>query len=120
MRYMGSGRSGAFEWVFQRISGVALVVLLGLHFVLLHYTGEAGPITYDRVAPRLASPIYKGWEMLFLALALYHAMTGIRMQIDDYVHGDGLRTFLVGATWVVCLGFFFFGAITILTFQYQG
>ncbi len=67
MRFLGSGRSGTFDWFFQRVSGVALAAILGLHFILLHYTGD-GKITYDAVAPRLASPYYKGLQLLFLVL----------------------------------------------------
>jgi len=119
MRYLGSGGSGAFEWLFQRVSGAALVVMLLLHFFLMHYL-ESGPVTYDKVAHRLASPYYKGWELLFLVLALYHAMNGVKLLIDDYVHAQGLRIFLTGLNWVVTLGLGLFGAVTVLTFTYQG
>ncbi len=115
MGYMGSGRSGTFEWLFQRVSGVALLIILAIHFVLLHYTGD-GPVTYQKVAPRLANPAYKAMDLLFLVLALYHGMTGVKLVIDDYLHHKGLRLLAVGLLWVVCLGFLIFGAITILTF----
>lgn len=119
MRFFGSGRSGAFDWYFQRVSGVVLAVILGVHFILIHYTGS-GPVSYEAVAPRLASPYYKALQLLFLVLALYHAMNGIKMVIDDYVHNDGWRTWLTALAWVVCLAFLIFGAITVLTFQYVG
>lgn len=119
MRFMGSGRSGTFEWFFQRVSGVALAMILLVHFVLLHYV-STGPVSYQSVAYRLSSPYYKAWELLFLVLGLYHAMNGIKLVIDDYVHAEGWRTFLTGLNWVVTLGFFLFGSITVLTFTYQG
>lgn len=118
MRFLGSGRSGTFDWFFQRVSGVVLAVILGVHFILLHYTGS-GAITYETVAPRLANPYYKGLQLLFLVLGLYHAMNGIKMIIDDYVHRSGLRMFLTSAMWVVSLAFLLFGSVTVLTFQYQ-
>jgi len=119
MRFMGSGRSGAFEWLFQRVSGVALVVILFLHFILIHYVGD-GPVSYEKVAYRLASPYYKAWEMLFLVLGLYHAMNGVKLVIDDYVHREGWRVILTSLNWLVTLAFLLFGSITILTFTYQG
>jgi succinate dehydrogenase hydrophobic membrane anchor protein len=115
VRYLGSGRSGAFEWLFQRVSGVALAVILGLHFILLHYTG-GGNITYESVAPRLASPLYKGLQLTFLVLGLVHAMNGVKLVIDDYVHREGWRIVLTSLNWVVSLSFFLFGAVTVLTF----
>ncbi len=117
MQYMGSGRGGTFEWLFQRVSGVALLVILFVHFILMHYLGD-GAVTYDKVAPRLASPYYKAWELLFLSLALYHAMNGVKLLIDDYVHRPGWRMVLTSANWVAALALLIFGAITILTFSY--
>ena len=118
MRYLGTGRSGAFEWLFQRVSGVALVIMLGVHFILLHYTGS-GSITYEAVAPRLASPLYKGLQLTFLVLGLIHAMNGIKLVIDDYVHREGWRILLTSLNWVATLAFFLFGAVTVLTFSVQ-
>ena len=117
MRYLGPGHSGAFEWLFQRVSGMALLVILGLHFMLLHYTGDGGPVTYEAVAPRLADPYYKGLQLLFLVLGLYHAMSGIKLVIDDYVHREGWRVILTALNWVLSLGLLLFGAVTVLTFQ---
>jgi succinate dehydrogenase / fumarate reductase membrane anchor subunit len=118
MRFMGSGRSGAFEWLAQRVTGVALVVILAVHFILLHYTG-GGPVTYDTVAPRLADPYYKALQLLFLVMGLYHAMNGVKLLIDDYVHAPGWRAFFTGLNWVLAIAFLIFGAITVLTFEYQ-
>lgn len=118
MKYLGSSRSGGFEWLFQRVTGVALVVILAVHFIVLHYT-TGGPVTYDAVAPRLANPYYKALQMLFLVLGLYHAMNGLKLLIDDYIHAPGWRAFWTGLNWVAALAFFIFGAITILTFRYQ-
>jgi succinate dehydrogenase / fumarate reductase membrane anchor subunit len=47
-------------------------------------------------------------------------MTGIKLFMDDYIHNPGWRTFLTGALWVATLGFGLFGAVTVLTFTYQG
>ena len=116
MRYLGPGRTGAFEWLFQRVTGVALVIMLGVHFVIMHYMGS-GPVTYEKVAPRLASGAYKAWELMFLALAGWHAMNGLKLIIDDYVHSEGWRSLLTGANWLLMLAVFIFGSVTILTFQ---
>jgi succinate dehydrogenase hydrophobic membrane anchor protein len=118
VRFTGSGNSGTFDWLFQRVSGAVLVILLGIHFIILHYTGS-GVVTYDAVAPRLADPYYKALQLLFLTLGLYHAMNGIKMVADDYVHSQGWRTLIISALWVVTLAFGIFGALTVLTFEYQ-
>lgn len=56
---------------------------------------------------------------MFLVLALYHAMNGIKLVIDDYVRSPGWRTILTSANWVAALAVLIFGAITVLTFSYQ-
>jgi len=118
MQFMGSGLGGSFAWLFQRVSGVALVVILFLHFILIHFLTD-GAITYEKVAWRLSSPYYKAWELLFLTLGLIHAMNGVKLVIDDYVHNEGWRTILTSLNWVVTLLFFLFGTITVITFTYQ-
>ncbi|ROR03007.1 succinate dehydrogenase, hydrophobic membrane anchor protein [Desulfosoma caldarium] len=114
----GSGRSGAFDWFFQRVSGVALLITLFLHFWVLHYATQ-GPVTYQKVMARLVSPAWKALDIAFLVFAVYHAMNGFKMILDDYVHAPGLRAVLVGALWVVAIGFFGLGLLTIVTLKVQ-
>ena len=59
MKFLGSGHSGTFQWLFQRVSGVTLAVLLGLHFILLHYSGS-GTVSYETVAPPAGQPLLQG------------------------------------------------------------
>jgi succinate dehydrogenase / fumarate reductase membrane anchor subunit len=113
---LGRGRSGMFEWYLQRITGVALVVLLSLHFFVLHYATE-GPVTYAKVMARLTSPAWKAIDLSFLVFAAYHAMNGFRTIIDDFVRGPALRSALVGALWLCSVGFVVLGAVTILTLE---
>ncbi|OIP97433.1 MAG: succinate dehydrogenase, hydrophobic membrane anchor protein [Syntrophobacteraceae bacterium CG2_30_61_12] len=113
-KYFGSGRSGAFDWYFQRVSGVGLLVTLFLHFFVLHYATE-GPLTYAKVMARLSSPAWKAIDITFLVFAIYHAMNGFKLIIDDYVHGTGLRAILIGALWVLAIAFLGLGLLTIVS-----
>ncbi|QCQ23354.1 succinate dehydrogenase, hydrophobic membrane anchor protein [Desulfoglaeba alkanexedens ALDC] len=115
-KYAGSGRSGAFDWFFQRVSGVALLITLFLHFYVLHYATE-GPVTYQKVMARLVSPTWKAIDVAFLVFAVYHAMNGFKMIVDDYIHSTNLRAVIVGALWVVSIVFFGLGLLTILTLE---
>lgn len=115
-RNLGSRRAGTFEWFAQRVSGVALVVLLFLHFFVLHYVTE-GPVTYEKVMYRLASPTWKAIDLSFLLFAVYHAMNGFRSVVDDFVHSALIRAACIGGLWLVSVGFLVLGAVTILTLQ---
>ncbi|HDM75805.1 MAG TPA: succinate dehydrogenase, hydrophobic membrane anchor protein [Deltaproteobacteria bacterium] len=118
MKYFGSGRSGAFDWFFQRISGIVLLVTLFLHFYVMHFAID-GPITYEKVMVRLASPGWKALDIVFLVFAIYHAINGFKLIIDDYVHSTVLRAVIVGLLWVVGISFLVIGIMTIVNLQVQ-
>jgi succinate dehydrogenase hydrophobic membrane anchor protein len=85
MRQLGIGSGGAFDWFFQRITGVVLFVTLLLHFLFLHYL-NAGQVDAQGVWDRLQHPFWKTVDLLFLVTAIYHGVQGVIMNIHDYVH----------------------------------
>lgn len=111
-----SGRTGAFDWLFQRVSGVFLAVAFAVHFIVLHFMGD-GTFTYESVTSRLASPFWKTFDLCFLFFALYHSITGTRLIIDDYIHSPGLRTLLTTLVWVLAIVLFFLGAVIIFSIK---
>jgi len=111
-----SGRSGAFDWIFQRVTGLYLAFAFAVHFIVMHFMGE-GTITYESVAARLANPVWKVFDLTFLFFGLYHAVTGLRLILDDYIHHPGLRTWLTGALWVAAIILFFTGAMIIFSIK---
>ncbi len=119
MKYFGSGRSGAFDWFFQRISGVVLLVTLFLHFYILHFATE-GPVTYEKVMLRLSSPGWKILDAVFLVFAVYHAVNGFKLIIDDYIHSALLRAIIVGLLWTIGIVFLIIGLMTIVNLKAQG
>lgn len=110
-----SGRTGAFEWLFQRVSGVVLAVILATHFILLHFI-SGGEYEYHTIMARLASPTWKVFYLCFLFFALYHAMNGAKILIDDYIHQPRWRTLLICLDWLLALVLFFYGALVIITY----
>ncbi len=113
-RYQGSGKSGEWNWLFQRVSGAALLVLLLGHFFIEHFTGVQ--IDYQTVSARLASTGWKLFDLTFVVFALYHGINGIFMVIEDYVH-SGWRVFWKGFFWIVGILYLVLAAITILPFK---
>lgn len=111
-----SGRSGAFDWLFQRITGVVLAVAFAVHFIVLHFTGD-GNITWQTVMTRLSSPFWKAFDLCFLFLALYHAVTGIRLIIDDYIHHPTIRTLVTSLIWVLAICLLVLGTVIIFSLK---
>lgn len=81
---LGSARSGFAHWWGQRLSAAALVPL-GLWFMV---SVMGLPSTdYWAVSAWAGSPLHSVLLVLLLASLLYHSNLGLRVVIEDYVHG---------------------------------
>lgn len=107
---------GSLRWFIQRVSGVALLVVLLVHFGVAHYF-PLGDVTYQVVAQRLAQPFWKFFNLLLLGLAVYHGMNGVWSIFEDHVEKNWLRLTLLGAVLVGGLALLVVGTLTITAFQ---
>ncbi len=117
--YKGSSNSGDMIWFFQRITGLFLVILLLLHFLLIHLTNvdhETHMVTFDLVAKRLASPFWKTLDLVFLSMAVFHGLNGAWMVIADYIHQAWARITLFTITCTLGVILLALGVLTIVTF----
>jgi succinate dehydrogenase cytochrome b556 subunit len=93
-------QAGAWGWLAQRLTAALILVLLGIHFWVLHFSVIGERITFERVGDRLASPWFIALDLALLATVLYHAFYGIRGIIIDMGLGPGARA---GLTWSLVL-----------------
>ncbi|MBN1163058.1 MAG: succinate dehydrogenase, hydrophobic membrane anchor protein [Candidatus Krumholzibacteriota bacterium] len=120
MRYNETVRSGgALPWLFQRISGVALAVILLIHVINLHVLIRT-EISYAAIAERVATPLWKTINISFLVLALFHGLFGLWIVLGDYIHKGWARLLIYSVISLIALGFTIFGTLTMITFQYGG
>ena len=75
-------------WYWQIATGIALVLLLGLHFIANHFIAQGGIRDYADVVSYLRNPIILVWEVLFLIVVATHAMLGIRAIVIDFGISD--------------------------------
>jgi succinate dehydrogenase / fumarate reductase membrane anchor subunit len=106
------GRSN-FEmhsWIFMRISGIVLIVLVLGHLLIVNILdGGVQRINFGFVAGRYASPFWRIWDLLMLWLAELHGTNGLRTIINDYAERPQTRFWLkmllyASAVLVVALG----------------
>ncbi len=71
-------------WYWQMITGVALVLLLGLHFIANHFIAAGGIRNFADVITYLRNPIILVLEVLFLVTVATHAMLGVRAIVMDF------------------------------------
>jgi succinate dehydrogenase / fumarate reductase membrane anchor subunit len=89
---LGAAKEGVQHWWLQRLTSIALVPLTIWFLVSL----LALP-AFDQATVRIW--LSQGWSALLLCLlvlvASWHSQLGVRVVIEDYVHGAGSRTLLL-------------------------
>jgi len=110
---------GTMLWLFQRITGVYLAAVLFIHILNLHVLLNQ-EITFDAIAGRVATPLWKTIDISFLIVALFHGLYGLWIVLDDYIHWGWARVCIFSAISIVALVFTILGVITLLPFQVGG
>jgi len=107
---------GAGRWLFQRVSGIALLAVLLIHFAVTHYFSTGGEVTYQSVAERLLQPSWRFFNLGFLVLAVFHGLNGCWTILEDYLKKDWVRLTLFGAIVLVGLSFIVIGTLIVTSF----
>jgi succinate dehydrogenase / fumarate reductase membrane anchor subunit len=101
-RGLGSAKSGAEHWWFERLSAIALIPLcLWFAYSLVALIGQGA--SAEMLADWLATPANALLTVLFLIALFWHSAMGIQVVIEDYVHTHGTKALLIIFT--KCLGF---------------
>lgn len=116
-----SGSRGNFEmiaWLFMRISGAILVVLIFVHLYVNLVAGDGiSGIDFGFVAGKWASPIWQIWDLTMLWLAMLHGTNGIRVIINDYAEKNSTRMWLKGVLYTSTVVIVVLGTLVIFTFD---
>jgi len=65
-------------WFIKIVSGLIIVLFLGLHFIINHLVAPEGLLNYADVLEYYSNPIIPIIEILFLVTVVPHALIGIR------------------------------------------
>ena len=99
----------AWTWFLQRISAVILVIVLGFHIGLLHFSNGGEPLSYSDIIARLKTPVLISLDILLLIFGLYHALYGLYSVFLDFDSGKKEKLIVLGLLVVMGLGFVGFG-----------
>ena len=88
VRGLGSAKSGTEHWWLQRVTAVALIPL-SLWFIVA-VLGLAGA-PYAEASAWLASPLNATLTMAFVLAVFWHALLGLQVVIEDYVHCEPIK-----------------------------
>ena len=105
-------------WMYMRVSGVLLVVLIFGHLFVNLMTGDGiHQIDFAFVVGKFASPFWQWWDVAMLWLALIHGANGMRTIINDYVTHNTARKVLVWAVILVSAFLILLGTLVVFTFD---
>ena len=94
-RGLGSAKEGVHHWYAQRASALLLIVLVGwLVYAGLVLSGA----DYDTARAFVAQPVNAAFLVLLVVTLLYHAVLGLQVVIEDYVHNRVLEVVLYFVT----------------------
>ena len=112
------GNFELYAWLFMRLSGVLLVLLvLGHLLVQLVLDGGVSKIGFAFVAGRWASPVWQVWDLSMLWLAMLHGMNGLRTVINDYAERPATRLWLKALLYTATVFTVLLGTLVIFTFD---
>lgn len=92
VRGLGSAKEGVQHWWAQRMTALALIPL-SIWFV----ASIVFMIDVDHATAMwwLGSPVSLGLMGLFLIALIYHAVLGLQVVIEDYIHGHATKLVLL-------------------------
>ena len=122
-KYLRSSASSSsnwemFKWLFMRISGPILLVLIFTHLFsnLMVGDGVQG-LNFGFVAGKWASPLWQTWDLVMLWLAMIHGTIGVATIIDDYTSKDRTRVAFKTALYLASIAIVVLGTLVIFTFE---
>ena len=70
-------------WILQALTGLLLIVLLGLHIIANHFIVSGGLRDYEQVLNYIKNPVIVILEVLFVFVVGAHALIGVKSIILD-------------------------------------
>lgn len=107
-----------FGWLFMRLSGIVLVVLIFVHLYVNLMVGDGiQAVDFGFVAGKWADPFWQVWDLAMLWLAMLHGTNGVRTIINDYAEKDGTRFWLKMILYAATIVIIVLGTLVIFTFN---
>ena len=114
-------KGGNFEmigWLFMRLSGVVLIVLIFGHLIVNLVLGDGvHQIDFGFVAGKWADPFWQIWDLTMLWLAMLHGTNGVRTIVNDYAERKSTRMWLKGLLYSATVIVIILGTLVIFTFD---
>ncbi|HZK99810.1 MAG TPA: succinate dehydrogenase, hydrophobic membrane anchor protein [Caulobacteraceae bacterium] len=100
-RGLGSAKTGVGHFIGQRVSAVALLILIvwGVRAAMTLARGD-----YELTGAWLRAPLNLSLMCLLALAAFYHMHVGMRVIIEDYIHKTPSKFALLIGNFLLCFG----------------
>ena len=116
-RGLGAAGQGTRHWLHQRLTGLANLVLV---FWFASSIVALAGADYTTVVWWIRDPVVSVLLLLLLASSFYHLSLGLRVVIEDYVSGEGLKLFLICAVGALSILLALLGGLAVLKIALGG
>ncbi|MEW6766807.1 MAG: succinate dehydrogenase, hydrophobic membrane anchor protein [Pseudomonadota bacterium] len=92
VRNLGSARSGTSDFFRQRITAVAMILLIVPSIVIVMKLLGSNQATASQV---LGNPLVAVIMILFIIASCWHMKIGMQVVLEDYIHDEKLKLALI-------------------------
>ena len=112
VRGLGSAKEGVGHFIGQRVTALAMIVLVPWFLLSLIKVGQ---MQHAAAVDWLANPLNAVLVLLTVGAAFYHMRLGLQTVVEDYIQGSGLRQAMLILNTFVALALFVASAYAVLT-----
>ena len=107
-------------WLAKIITGLLIIVILVIHFIVNHLEAETGLLSYADVVKYYQNPVIVVMEIAFLIFVVSHALMGVRSVILDLKPSRSFLRVLDGVFVLAGAGAMVYGIWLALTIASRG
>lgn len=105
-----------YGYLFMRLSGVGLIFLAIGHMMIQHVLNDVHNLTLAFVRQQWNSWGWRTYDLFLLTFAIIHGFNGLRVVVEDYVHGARAVTAIRWFLLIFMIVTIVWSAVAILTF----
>ena len=117
VRGLGSAKKGTGEFIVQRLTSVALVVL-SVAFIVIIVSLNGEP--YETVVASLSSPLVALVLIAGILMTVIHMRIGMQVIIEDYVQSEMPKIVLLILNWLFSWGVGLVAVFAVLKLAFGG
>lgn len=111
-RGLGAAKSGVGHYITQRVSAIALVILIPLFVWSIASLPSAD---YETARAWIGSPLGAILTLLTLTATFYHMRLGLQVFIEDYIHKPVTKALLLSANTLIAAGLWIAALYAVIT-----